>query len=141
MRKRTRLMPGLAVPERLTRKRPLRSSVVLVGKREKIGQDQYPRIGASRLRRVLQVRLKGKGHERTGRANGQPCMTGSHTARLAVSPVARAVEAADFSEALQISGEIGQEHLDRPGALGCIRYIARETGESGVELLPRRGRR
>jgi hypothetical protein len=57
---------------------------VLVGKREKIGQDHLP----SRLGRALQVRLKGKRHKRTGRTDGQPCMRGSHTAQFGIAFVA-----------------------------------------------------
>jgi hypothetical protein len=47
------------------------------------------------------VRLEGKRHKRTGRTDGQPRMTGSHTAYFAIASVAGAVEAADFSEALR----------------------------------------
>jgi hypothetical protein len=78
------------------------SLAVLVGKREKIGQDHLP----SRLRRVLQVRLKGKRHKRSGRTDGQPCMTGSHTVHFAIASVARAIEAADFSESPHEGGEL-----------------------------------
>lgn len=59
------------------------------------------------------MRLKRKRHKRTGRADSQPSMTGSHAAHFAIATVACAIEPADFSEALNDSGEIGQEHLDR----------------------------
>lgn len=103
--------------------------------REKIGQDHLP----SRLGRVLQVRLEGKRDKRAGRTDGQPCVTGSHSARLAIASVACAIEAADFSEALNDSGEIGQEHLDRLCALRALRNVIRQQLHGGEGLFAELG--
>lgn len=108
---------------------------MLLEKREKIGRDHPP----SRFGRVLEMRLEGKRDKRAGRTYGQPCVTGSDPARLAIASVPRAVKAADFSEALNDGGEIGQEHLDRPGALRAIWIVVRQQLHGGEGLLAKLG--
>lgn len=66
-------------------------------------------------------------------------MTGSYPAHIAIASMARAIEPADFSEALNDGGEIGQEHLDRLCALRGIRNVIRQELHGGEGLFAKLG--